>query len=206
MKKRIVAGAVALGAILAAGGFTAVQAISTHPVHDYTVAQVAAGLSQHPRAWIGRTVEVQGVAVIVDWGNTPGNGGANFCPVPMRCDMPYPPKTTVRLFLLDRPLRGGPADYSLLMTLQVVEGHLEELGERFPFLPPKAACSPVPSTTPLCIVVVKVVPRPAQTILADVLGHVPLVGEFVTRPSTIQGGIYRTYRIHVMGGGLRLDG
>jgi hypothetical protein len=92
------------------------------------------------------------------------------------------------------------------MTLQGVEGRLEELGESFPFLPPKGACFPVPSTTPLCIVVVQVLPRTSQTILADVFGHVPLVGAFVTRPSTIQGGIYRTYRIHVMKDGLRLDG
>ena len=140
MHKRTWLGAIALGAILTAGGLLQFRPSSGD--HVYTVAQVAAGLTQRPRSWVGRTIAMQGVVVMVEWANGGGDVEA-YCPTPQPCSMLVPRRTVLDLFLLGQPLHGGPAANSLLMTLQGVQGGPEEEGAGFPVL----------STTPPSIVV-----------------------------------------------------
>jgi hypothetical protein len=179
MWKRAVVGVVALSAILALGAYTMLRPGSARPVHFYTVGQVAAGIAQHPQAWIGRTVVVRGIPVISEWATNSGME-ASYCPSYSPCSKPVPPKTSVDLFLVDNMPRGVAASNQLLLTLQ---------GER--------AGSPALLTVPPSLVV-KVLPRPSQTLLVDMLAHVPLVSQFVAQPPTIKGGIAQTYRVRLL--------
>src|SRR4051794_4265179 len=126
MRKRIEMGAVALSAILALGAYTLLRPGSARPVHVYTVGQVAAGIAQHPQAWIGRTVVVLGIPVISEWATNSGVE-ANFCPSYPPCSMPVPPKTSVDLFLVDNMPRGVAASNQLLLTLQGERARLPAL-------------------------------------------------------------------------------
>jgi hypothetical protein len=90
----------ALGLVLVAGLLTAVgRRPLAEPV--YTVAAVRAGLRQHPQAWIGRTVLVQGrLAGALDWGTAHGSSPLNPL-YPLRGLM-------VRIRLVPPDLKGFP--------------------------------------------------------------------------------------------------
>jgi len=178
--KRTWVGVVALSAILALGAYTLLRSGSAHPVHAYTVAQVAGGLAQQPRAWIGRTIVVRGVAVVVEWPNSLGGVSARVCSRYPPCSMPVPPNTSVDLLLVDNMPLGGAASMLLLKTL---------------ILRAERAKSPAFLRAPPSLVV-KVLPQPSQT-LRDVLTHVPLLSQFVSQPA-IQGGTPRIYRVRVL--------
>ncbi len=96
---------VVLGLALLAGLVAAVAgrpSSSAGPV--YSVAQVTTGLRQHPRAWVGRTVLVQGrVAGSMSWwsGQSGRSGPLNpFYP---------PPGLSIRIRLVPLNLNGVPA-------------------------------------------------------------------------------------------------
>jgi hypothetical protein len=182
MQKPTWIGAVALSAILALGAYTLLRAGSARPVQVYTVAQAADGIAQHPRAWIGRTVVVRGVAVIVGWPDSLGGVSARFCPGYPPCSVPVPPNTSVDLLLVDNLPRGVAASKLLLKTLILRTVR-----------PQSPALLRVPPS-----LVVKVLPRPAQTLLADVLTHVPLLSQFVEQTPTLQGGTQRVYRVRLL--------
>jgi hypothetical protein len=175
-------GVVALSAILALGAYTLLRSGSARPVQVYTVAQAAAGLAQHPRAWIGRTVVVRGVAVVVVWPDSQGGVSARICPSYPPCSMPVPPNTSVDLLLVDNMPRSIAASRLLLKALIVRVERLK---------------SPALLRVPPSLVV-KVLPRPSQTLLADVLTHVPLLSQFVEQTPTLQGGTQRVYRVRLL--------
>src|SRR5437763_12150825 len=82
---RLVALALAgVGFVAAVGGLVLAVVTPVGPV--YTVAQVAAGLAHHPRAWVGRTVTVRGTLLVVVDDNSADPGGgigySNWAPVP----------------------------------------------------------------------------------------------------------------------------
>jgi hypothetical protein len=179
-------GAVALGAILVGGGCTPFRPGSGG--HVYTVEQVASGLSNQPRAWIGHTFMVRGIAVIDKWRTNTGTG-ASYCPSYPPCSMPVPPNTSVGIFLVGKMPVGVLASNQLLRTLRAQRAGSSAL---IPTVPPS--------------LVVKVLPRPSQTMLVDVLTHVPLLRQFVTQPATIQGGMAQIYRVRVLRDGTLLAG
>ena len=179
-------GAVALGAIFVGGGCTPFRPSSGGPV--YTVEQVASGLSNQPRAWIGRTFMVRGIAVIDKWRTNTGTG-VHYCPSYAPCSMPEPPNTSVDIFFVGKMPVSVVASNQLLMTLRAQRAGSSAL---IPTVPPS--------------LVVKVLPRPSQTILVDALTHVPLLSQFVTQPGTIQGGIAQIYRVRVLRDGTLLAG
>jgi hypothetical protein len=178
--------AVALGAILVGGGCTPFR--PSNGGHVYTVEQVASGLSNQPRAWIGHTFMVRGIAVIDKWRTNTGTG-VSYCPSYQLCSMPVPPKTSVDIFLVGKMPVGVVASNQLLTTVRAQRAGSSAL---VPTVPPS--------------LVVKVLPRPFQTTLVDVLAHVPLLSQFVTQPNTIQAGIARIYRVRVLRDGTLLAG
>jgi hypothetical protein len=180
--KRTWMGVVALSAILALGAYTLLRSGSARPVQVYTVAQAAAGLAQHPRAWIGRTVVVRGVAVVVVWRDSLGGVSVRVCPRYPPCSMPVPPNTSVDLLLVDNMPRSIAAPRLLLKTLIIRTQRTK--GPPLLRVPPN--------------LVVKVLPRPSQTLLADVLTHVPLLRQFVQQTPTLQGGTQRVYRVRLL--------
>jgi hypothetical protein len=180
-------GAVALSATLVLGAYTLLRSGSARPVQVYTVAQAAAGLAQHPRAWIGRTVVVRGVPVVVVWPDSQGGVSARVCPSYLPCSMPVPPNTSVDLLLVDNMPRSIAASKLLLKTLI-----LRAERPNSPALQSPALLRVPPS------LVVKVLPRPSQTLLADVLTHVPLLRQFVQQTPTLQGGTQRLYRVRLL--------
>jgi hypothetical protein len=103
--------------------------------------------------------------------------------------MPVPSNTPVDIFLVGKLPVGVVAPNQLLTTLRAQRAGSTAL---LPTVPPS--------------LVVKVLPRPSQTILVDALTHVPLLSQFVTQPDMIQGGIAQIYRVRVLRDGTLLAG
>ena len=174
MKKRVWVGAVALSAILALGAYT--QFGPSSGGHVYAVEQVATGLAHHPRDWAGRTVQVRGTAVIVDWENSQGGMGASLCPSLPPCAMTFPSKTVLYIFLVGGMSCRVAACNQLLSSMQAARTES------------RASVSTPPH------LVLKLSPRPS---LRDMLIHVPLLGQFVSQPYTLLGGTPQTYHMLV---------
>src|SRR5207237_4394068 len=102
VRRGVVAVALAgVGVVAAVVGLVLAVVTPAGPV--YTVAQVAAGLAHHPRAWVGRTVTVRGtLAVVVDDDSVdPGGGvGSSYCWPTGTCIMGLPTDVPLHIFLV----------------------------------------------------------------------------------------------------------
>src|SRR5437763_623205 len=99
-----------VGLVVAVVGVVLAVVTPAGPV--YTVAQVAAGLTHQPRAWMGRTVTVRGtLAVVVDDNSgDPGAGTqAGFCWPVGTCRMGLPTDVPLHIFLLGPTPQRVPA-------------------------------------------------------------------------------------------------
>src|SRR5439155_13698010 len=77
------------------------------------VAHVAAGLSQQPQAWVGRTLTVRGTLVVVSGGGV----GSGFCWPVGRCGFVLPTDVPLHIFLLGPTPRTIPAYAGMLAAL-----------------------------------------------------------------------------------------
>lgn len=175
----------ALVTVIAIGGaIAAVRAVTpSGPV--YSVAQVAAGLLRHPRAWAGRTVRVRGdVAMLVEVSPKGiGTWSARFCSA-QRCAMPYPimyPGARLHVILVDN---GPPLGAVTMYELQ------REVAFNVPF-------STDPSAVPHLMLLAQL---PERSGLLATLRRLPLVGKLFPNPSpsTVPGHVERVYRVRIL--------
>jgi hypothetical protein len=165
----------ALGVVLVAG-LVAAAVGRRAPAQAYTVAQVRAGLAQHPAAWAGRTVLMRGVAVESSWVTGPTSGESHFCFGSSRsqsCSLAAPNGATVYLTLIDDSVHPGPMRHI------------------FFFRQPEMAMMTIDLT------VQPVTPNPLIA-LARLL---PSLAHFLPMQGLIPGGVSHLYRIRLRSAG-----
>jgi hypothetical protein len=106
-----------------AGVALAVVTWATRPGTVYTVAQVAAGLAQHPCAWVGRTVTVRGTFAAVVSGNPYGGIGFGSCAGTGYCTMQLPTNVALNFFLVGPTPRGAQAYARMVAALLATPLH-----------------------------------------------------------------------------------
>jgi len=165
----------ALGVVLVAG--LVVAAVGRRaPAQAYTVAQVRAGLAQHPAAWAGRTVLMRGVAVESSWVTGPTSGESLFCFGSSRsqsCSLAAPNGATVYLTLIDDSVHPGPIRHI------------------FFFRQPEMAMMTIDLT------VQPVTPNP----LIALARRLPPLARFLPMQGLIPSGVSHLYRIHLRSAG-----
>ncbi len=170
---------VALGLVLIvliAGAVTVVAERATPAGSVYTVAQVQAGLQQHPTAWAGRTVRVHGMAAGAAFGNTYMVYGCG--PTPSACTVSVPARTVVHLLLVPDGVDAGATTSGISGGDQTLTYHTS------------TATAPIPG------MVVLVQPH-ATNALLTALRRVPLVGLLI--PNESQKAFQRSgvYWMHI---------
>jgi len=165
----------ALGVVLVAG-LVAAAVGRRAPAQAYTVAQVRAGLAQHPAAWVGRTVLVRGVAVESSWVTGPTSGEGHFCFGSSRsqsCSLAAPNGATVYLTLIDDSVHPGPMRHI------------------FFYRQPEMAMMTIDLT------VQPVTPNP----LIALARRLPPLARFLPMQGLIPGGVSHLYRIRLRSAG-----
>jgi hypothetical protein len=211
-------GVLILLAMVVVGIVLAVVTWARAPGTIYTVAQVAAGLAQHPRAWVGRTVTVRGtLAVVVDDNSADPGGGvqSSYCWPGRTCAMGLPTDVPLHIFLVGPTPRDVPTYAGMLAALLATRAS-----------PPLAKPGPLTLGTPVHVwrtappvLVVLVRPRRVQPAWArlshmaqqaastlpdgswTILAQVPLVGPFLGQllmPGMVHGGTPRLYRVRLL--------
>jgi hypothetical protein len=167
----------------------------TGPV--YTVAQVVAGMAQHPRAWYGHTVTVRAVAVLVEWANEQGGAyigaGQAGCTEAAHCALRVPTNTWLSVFLVGQVPRGRAA-YARLRTSLAAARATEPPTQNAS--PPTLVVLGLPQRIRLMNALWHVVPGAVVTALMQV----PVIGYTLAPAASVQGGSPRLYRLHLWPG------
>lgn len=159
----------------------------------YTVAQVQSGLLHHPKAWIGRTIRVEGAVVLADWpldwgGNAAGGTSGDGCVSWTGCVLHVPRGQKIHLYLVAPGGSGSAAE------LQAVRVGLLLQHNHVPY-PLSVARQYRPN-----LVLSARLPRP--DILVTAISRLPLVGSWLHsllgQQGTIHGGTPRTYRVRLV--------
>ncbi len=131
------------------------------PQRTYAVAEVQAGLRQHPGAWVGRTVMVQGATQDINQYVPHGNGGRRYLRV-LLVPRPLPPNPNAYASrggaatalwaepriphhpfnVLARLLRGLPLVGGILPVREQVLRPGQQAVYRLTILPPRNGCPP----------------------------------------------------------------
>jgi hypothetical protein len=217
VRRGVVMLAVALAGVgLAVAVVGLVLAVVTPAGPVYSVAQVAAGLAHHPRAWVGRTVTVRGTfaAVVDDDSVDSGGVGGSYCWPNARCVMGLPTDVPLHIFLVGPTPRAIPAYAGMLAALLAARAPQFATS---PLLMPSTLVHVWGTAPPALVVLVRPhrpsaawarlshMARQAATNLPDgswlTLSQMPLVGPFFEQllmPGTVHGGTPRLYRVRLL--------